>query len=79
MSKYELALEFKNTNTASVTFILEPWGNEYEVHPGSVIRVGFKSAKFVDLPILHEEGRIVVEGSEGVESTGIWMDGELVG
>ncbi len=79
MDKYESAFEVKNTTTTNVTFILEPWGNEYELRPNSVIRVGFKSARFSDMPITHEEGRIIVEGWEDVESTGIWLDGQLVG
>jgi hypothetical protein len=79
MSAFESAFEIKNTGDSSVQFILEPWGNEIAVSPGSTVRVGFRSHDLKTIPITHKNGCIVVEGWEGVEATGIWLDGELVG
>ena len=78
MNKFESFFEIRNTTSSAITFILEPWANEIELHPGSVIRAGFMCRNFRDIPIVHENGRIIVEAWEDAESTGIWLDGDLV-
>lgn len=79
MFVFESAFEVKNNSDASIQFILEPWGNEVALQPGSTVRVEFRSCQLMTLPITHQNGRIIVEGWDNVEATGIWLDGELVG
>ncbi|SFI09094.1 hypothetical protein SAMN05421753_105185 [Planctomicrobium piriforme] len=79
MHAFESALEIKNVSAASVQFILEPWGNEYVLRPGSTIRCEFQSATAMTIPVSHQDNVIMVEGSHELHSTGIWLDGQLVG
>lgn len=79
MANYESAIEFKNLSTSTIHFVLEPWGNEYQLNPGDVIRLSFESEKMATIPIQHEENEIIVEILEHLNSKGIWINGALVG
>jgi hypothetical protein len=79
MCSYVSAFELKNTSETCIQFVLEPWGNECMLNPGSMVRVEFRSPHWETLPISHRDDRIIVDGSEMTEAIGIWLDGELVG
>lgn len=79
MSVFESAFEVTNTSNLLVQFILEPWGNAIELKPGATVRVGFRSEHIRSINITHQDGRIVIDGWDGAESTGVWLDGILVG
>jgi LEA14-like dessication related protein len=79
MNECELVIELKVLTDKPLSLIVEPWGNEYDLHLNDIVRIGFKGRELKTIPIDHQPDCIVVEGAEGVESTGIWINGVLVG
>jgi hypothetical protein len=79
MNRYECAIEIANKDGLSLVLIIEPWGNEFELKKGQAARIVFSSSVLQTIPITHLENTVVIEGVEGLQLAGIWIDGELAG
>lgn len=79
MHEFETSIEIKNNSEDSVLFSLEPWGDQCVLKSGSTVRVTFRSRRVQSIPVTETDNGIVVEGVEGVEVIGVWLDGLLIG
>ena len=75
----EYSLDLKPTGAKPLKVILEPWGDEHILQPGSVIKLSFNAPLLTTIPITHENEVVIIEGTEEVVPTGIWLDGQLIG
>lgn len=58
-------LAFENSEASVLVIILEPWAEEYDLHPGQQIIVEFDGGSDGVPLIDHSDGRLVVYGWPG--------------
>ena len=69
---------FKNDRTTPLTFVLEPWGEEYTMPPQSEVRVEFSGPE-AHWPLIEwGEDIITVYGWSG-STARVFMDGQELG
>lgn len=57
-------LDVSNKGTSEVTFILEPWGDQYVMKPGATFRVSWKGPRGIPYLTLGD-GHVTIWGWEG--------------
>lgn len=68
---YRLSVELTNRSESSVTLYVEPWGDQFELHPIERIRIDIVSPTLRPIPISYGFNSITIEGWEGTVSE-VW-------